>query len=80
MATTAAFDASLVGTTEAGKKKSSIGAFFNRLIEAREAEARRRVSVYMDGFTDDELKSRGLTAQDVEQLRNNLRISTYTAS
>ena len=74
MATTT-FSQDLAGTTAAERKSGALvsSGFLKRMFEgfiaAREAEARRRVAVYLSTYTDKDLVNAGLSARDIELLR-----------
>ena len=47
---------------------------FNRMILAREAEARRRVAGHLVNVSDDHLVSLGLSARDIELARHGVNL------
>ena len=80
MATTT-YDAALAGDRAATETKTSfLGRMFERFIAARESEARRRVAVYLTTFSDQDLAAAGLSARDIEIMRQGGKIDPELAS
>jgi hypothetical protein len=63
-------------TTETKLKAGFWGNLFNRLISAREVEARRRVEAHLDNVSDDHLVSLGMSARDIELVRHGVNLDT----
>lgn len=64
------------------EKKSQTGFFarvFNRLIAARELEARRRAAIHLGHVSDYQLKSLGMSARDIELYRHGTSLNTDLA-
>ena len=70
---TVTFDKAIAGHGKATTIKPDSGffsRFFHRLIAAREAEARRKVSQYLLNVSDSRLLDLGLSAGEIEVLRH----------
>ena len=72
---TATFDSALVGseTQDTAKAKSAAKqpkrSFWDIFVQAREKEARRRVTHHLSIYSDAEIASWGLSAREIEILR-----------
>ena len=79
---TVTFDKALAGHRETATSKPKSGFFanlFNRLIAAREAEARRRVSMHLAHVPGTRLAELGLSAREIEVLRHGVNPDSFLA-
>ncbi len=54
------------------------GSFFKGIVAAREREARRHVSQYLLGLSDEHLRHIGYTAYEINVLRSTGRLPQYS--
>jgi len=68
--------ARLVGYTDGAWKSAKVlaGRMLDRAIAAREAEARARAAQYLNYMSDQRLMEMGLSAQDIQLMRESGRI------
>jgi hypothetical protein len=74
--TTMGFSARIHGAAEAflDGTKGIFGRMMDRAIAARQAEARHRAAVYMHYFSDQRLLEMGMSAQDIQLMRESGRV------
>ncbi len=68
--TATTFNPSIAGDqSKAASKSTFLRRMFERLVAARETEARRRVAVYISHYSERELANAGMSARDIEMMR-----------
>jgi hypothetical protein len=74
--TTMGFSARMHGAAEAvlESTKGIFGRMMDQAIAARQAEARRRAAVYMHYLSDQRLVEMGMSAQDIQLMRDSGRV------